>query len=91
MYLKKLMKNTALLLCSMAMMSAGGEAHEAEIQAREIPFESIDGVCVGNAQNNDGKTGVTVLCFPKGAKTGIDISIIFFCTLRWRGLVMLLF
>ena len=74
MYLKKLMKNAAMLLCSMAMMSAGGEAHGVEIQAREIPFESIDGVCVGNAQSNEGKTGVTVLCFPKGAKTGIDIS-----------------
>ena len=74
MYLKKLMKNAVLLLCSIAMMSAGGEAHGLEIQAKEISFESMDGVCVGNAQNNEGKTGVTVLCFPKGAKTGIDIS-----------------
>ncbi len=74
MYLKKHMKNAALLLCSIAMISAGGEVHGMEIQAKKIPFGSIDGACVGNAQNNEGKTGVTVLCFPKGAKTGIDIS-----------------
>ena len=74
MYLKKLMKNAALLLCSIAMISAGGEVHGMEIQAKKIPFGYIDGACVGNVQNNEGKTGVTVLCFPKGAKTGIDIS-----------------
>lgn len=50
------------------MISAGGEVHGMEIQAKKIPFGSIDGACVGNAQNNEGKTGVTVLCFPKGAK-----------------------
>ena len=74
MYLRKLMKNAAMLLCAMAMISVGGEAQGMEVQAREIPFQAIDGVCVGNAQDNEGKTGVTVLCFPKGAKTGIDIS-----------------
>ena len=41
---------------------------------REIPFSSMDGVCVGNAQNDEGKTGVTVFCFKDGAKTGVDIS-----------------
>ena len=34
MYLKKLMKNAALLLCSIAMISAGGEVHGMEIQAK---------------------------------------------------------
>lgn len=52
MCLEKLMKNAVMLLCSMVMMTAGGEVHGAEIQAREIPFQSMDGVCVGNAQNN---------------------------------------
>lgn len=41
---------------------------------KEISFRSIAGVCVGNAQNDEGKTGVTVICFPDGAKTGVDIS-----------------
>ena len=47
MYLKKLMKNAALLLCSIAMISAGGEVHGMEIQAKKIPFGSIDGAYVG--------------------------------------------
>ena len=42
--------------------------------AREIPFSSIESVRVGNAQDDLAKTGVTVLCFPAGAKTGVDIS-----------------
>lgn len=41
---------------------------------KEIPFAEIEGVQVGNAQNDKAKTGVTVLCFPAGAKTGVDIS-----------------
>lgn len=39
-----------------------------------IPFSAMEGVRVGNAQDNAAKTGVTVLCFPAGAKTGVDIS-----------------
>ena len=39
-----------------------------------LPFASMDGVRVGNAQETQGKTGVTVLCFPDSAKTGVDIS-----------------
>jgi len=41
---------------------------------REISFSSIEGVRVGNAQDDQAKTGVTVLCFPEGALTGVDIS-----------------
>ena len=46
----------------------------AEQVVREIPFSAIEGVTVGNAQSEEGKTGVTVLCFKQGAKTGVDIS-----------------
>ncbi|MCR5833793.1 MAG: P1 family peptidase [Selenomonadaceae bacterium] len=41
---------------------------------KEISFAEIEGVTVGNAQSNEGKTGVTVLCFKDGAKTGVNIS-----------------
>ncbi len=41
---------------------------------REIPFSAIEGVTVGNAQDDEAKTGVTVFCFRDGAKTGVDIS-----------------
>ena len=58
------------------MLAFCGTAQAAaeEPMIREIPFDSIEGVTVGNAQNDVGKTGVTVLCFRNGAKTGIDIS-----------------
>ena len=45
----------------------------AAVQRQEIPFSALDGVRVGNAQDDAGLTGVTVLCFPDGAKTGVDI------------------
>lgn len=41
---------------------------------KEISFADLKGVSVGNAQNDQAKTGVTVLCFPDGAKTGLHIS-----------------
>ena len=40
----------------------------------EIPFSQLEGVSVGNAQNDDAKTGVTVLLFKDGALAGVDIS-----------------
>ncbi|WP_256625952.1 P1 family peptidase [Selenomonas ruminantium] len=46
----------------------------APAKVKEIPFSYIEGVSVGNAQNDEAKTGVTVLCFEAGAKTGVDIS-----------------
>ena len=39
-----------------------------------IPFAQVKGVQVGNAQDNEGKTGVTVLYFPGAAMGGVDIS-----------------
>ncbi len=41
---------------------------------KEIPITEIDGLRIGNAQNDTAKTGVTVLLFDKKAKAGIDIS-----------------
>ncbi len=41
---------------------------------REISITEIEGVRIGNAQNVDAKTGVTVLLFDQGAKVGVDIS-----------------
>ncbi|MBO4852319.1 MAG: P1 family peptidase [Schwartzia sp.] len=59
-------------LCS--LFALGGVVQAAAPTTREIPFSSIEGVTVGNAQDDTAKTGVTVLCFPDGAKTGVDIS-----------------
>ena len=39
-----------------------------------IEVTDIDGLRVGNAQNDDAKTGVTVLLFENGARVGVDIS-----------------
>ncbi|MDE7320933.1 MAG: P1 family peptidase [Lachnospiraceae bacterium] len=41
---------------------------------KEISITEIEGVRIGNAQNADAKTGVTVLLFDQGAKVGVDIS-----------------
>ena len=41
---------------------------------KEISILDIPGVSVGHAQSEEGKTGVTVLHFPKGAQVGCDIS-----------------
>ena len=47
---------------------------EEETLVKPIPFSSLEDVRIGNAQDDKAKTGVTVICFPKGAKTGVDIS-----------------
>ncbi len=39
-----------------------------------INIQDIDGLRIGNAQNEKAKTGVTVLLFDHGAKVGIDVS-----------------
>ena len=73
----RIFKNTGRMLSMMVMLSActsAGVADAASPVIREIPFKSLEGVCVGNAQSDQGKTGVTVLCFPEGARTGVDIS-----------------
>lgn len=41
---------------------------------KEINITDIEGLRIGNAQNEEAKTGVTVLMFDQGAKAGVDIS-----------------
>lgn len=41
---------------------------------KEISIREIEGVSIGNAQDYEAKTGVTVIYFEKGAQTGCDIS-----------------
>lgn len=41
---------------------------------KEISIKEIEGVSIGHAQNDEAKTGVSVIYFPKGAQTGCDIS-----------------
>jgi len=40
----------------------------------EMSITDIQGLRIGNAQNDEAKTGVTVLLFDQGAKVGLDIS-----------------
>ncbi|WP_321973411.1 P1 family peptidase [Paratractidigestivibacter sp.] len=40
----------------------------------EIPITDVEGLRIGNAQDAEAKTGVTVLIFDEGAKVGIDVS-----------------
>ena len=41
---------------------------------REIPITELEGLRIGNAQDYDAMTGVTVLLFDHGARAGVDIS-----------------
>ena len=41
---------------------------------KEISITDIKGVSIGHEQNEEAKTGVSVLYFPNGAQTGCDIS-----------------
>ena len=41
---------------------------------KEISITEIEGLRIGNAQDLNAKTGVTVLRFDEGAKAGCDIS-----------------
>ena len=52
----------------------GQAASPAPAQPQEIRITELDGVCVGNAQDTQAKTGVTVMLFPQGARAGVDIS-----------------
>ena len=74
MNVKKNLYQLLTVLCAVAALSSPAFAEASESLLKEIPFNDIDGVRVGNAQNEKGKTGVTVLVFPKGAKAGVDIS-----------------
>ena len=71
---QKILKAMARLLSLMAVMSVGVAAQAEEVAMKDIPFAALEGVRIGNAQSDEGKTGVTVLFFPDGAKTGVDIS-----------------
>lgn len=70
MRLRKIFK-CALLSCGLLSLLACGAAAAGP---KEIPFTALEGVQVGNAQNDAGKTGVTVLYFRDTAKTGVYIS-----------------
>ncbi len=52
-----------VILCGMAEAASGDTDTERSAMLREIPFSSIEGVSVGNAQDDEAKTGVTVFCF----------------------------
>lgn len=41
---------------------------------QEIPFQEMEGVSIGHAEDVEAKTGVSVLYFENGAQTGCDIS-----------------
>ena len=41
---------------------------------KEISIKEIDGVSIGHAQNDEAKTGVSVIYFKNGAQAGCDIS-----------------
>lgn len=41
---------------------------------KEVPITALPGLRIGNAQNYEAMTGVTVLLFEHGAKAGVDIS-----------------
>ncbi len=53
-----------LMMCSMVEAAS----------MREIDIRDIDGMFVGNAQDDRAKTGVTVMIFPSGVPVGVDIS-----------------
>ena len=76
MRLKTVFNHAVHALAVLSLMICGGIAQAAGERSpvQEIPFSAIEGVRIGNAQDNVAKTGVTVLCFPAGAKTGVDIS-----------------
>lgn len=74
MKIKAMLRLAIRLFGLLAVFSIGTTAQAESAVMEDIPFTAIDGVQVGNAQDTKGKTGVTVLCFPHGAKTGVDIS-----------------
>lgn len=41
---------------------------------KEILITELEGLRIGNAQDEEARTGVTVLLFERGAKVGVDIS-----------------
>ena len=47
---------------------------EENILVQEIQIREIEGLRIGSAQDNEAKTGVTVLLFDQGARVGVDVS-----------------
>ena len=78
MRIRTVLRHAVHMLTAFVLMASGStvRAMENGNTVREIPFSSIEGVRIGNAQDDVAKTGVTVLCFPAGAKAGVDISIV---------------
>lgn len=76
MRIRIVLRHAVYMLTAFALMACGNavRAMEKDNAVREISFSSIEGVRIGNAQDDAAKTGVTVLCFPAGAKAGVDIS-----------------
>ena len=76
MRIRTVLRHAVHMLTAFVLMASGStvRAMENGNTVREIPFSSIEGVRIGNAQDDVAKTGVTVLCFPAGAKAGVDIS-----------------
>ncbi len=52
----------------------GGNGMDGTGLFNEIKVTDIDGLRIGNAQDAEAKTGVTVLVFDEGARVGIDVS-----------------
>ena len=79
MRIRKLLRRALGIVGLCSLLALGGTTHAESAASsgplvREIPFASIEGVSVGNVQDDEAKTGVTVFCFRDGAKTGVDIS-----------------
>lgn len=47
---------------------------EGKMEWKEISIQEMEGLRIGNAQNEEARTGVTVLIFDGGARVGIDVS-----------------
>ena len=73
MSIAKVWKSAVVALGLMCMMSMNVLAQEIT-QPTPVRFKELQGVTIGNAQNESAKKGVTVLVFKDGAKTGVHIS-----------------
>ena len=66
------LKKFFLCMTCFLLMTAAGTANAYDL--KEISLHEFDGVYFGNAQDDNAKTGVTVVIFPKGVRCGVDIS-----------------
>ena len=49
-----------------------------------LPFSQLQGVSVGNAQDNDAKTGVTVFFFPQASSLSMPWFSVAVRLMAWR-------